>query len=742
MKKLVIFGAGNYGRKAYQKLKNKGVVFFIDNNTELCGKRLYGIEILDLYSYKKIAEGYNLVIGLSENREKELMEQLFRNQIYDFILYSEIDYYLEGKILLDVKLKEKHMMMLFDYYRENINILEKKNKFLLDNVDIHNLKPARGYARKNQLKMLEFSNDIFVNLKDNIAPFLIAGNLLGYIRNNGFIPWDDDVDFGMMRDSYNYFINYCKHNYKVFICDVDYHKRYAEQKYVDLLLRKYPNEVILVIFPNQLQINYGKTLYDRKVFDVFCFDSFQSNYDFKEYMKEINDIKSIFQNTFSSLKIIKYIDGKINGLKDKYDENGNNIYFSLDNMISTMSNNDTWIERKNIFPLRMINYEGYRVNVPNHAEEYIEYEYKKYDEFPDDYGIGTHDYIRDVYSELYTTVEFYIVDSFEIYHFIPLYHVLRQNGVYAIFVIEDEKINTSGKWFDYKTAKNILEENELEFSEYSNANTDIVFTTQGIEVLTKYPQSIKISLSYGPAFNNDDFLISPKSTIGFDYKFVNGEFQKDILSEKNYINKENIINVGYPKHYGYKYSIENRNQVVKELNINTEKRILVYLPTWDHDPSVEAYYDEIMKLKEQYFVVTKPHHCTFRLESQAERLKKIYELSDVVLDGNYDFEKAVSIADVLLCDATSGASTESRVLNPEARLVLLSTRNDIKEYFYSEIEDFADAVVNNPNDLLGVMDGLDNRQKDWKYVIDMDKNEEDLWHVIKTIIIDNHLNKL
>ena len=39
MKKLVIFGAGNYGRKAYQKLKNIGVAFFVDNNTELCGER-------------------------------------------------------------------------------------------------------------------------------------------------------------------------------------------------------------------------------------------------------------------------------------------------------------------------------------------------------------------------------------------------------------------------------------------------------------------------------------------------------------------------------------------------------------------------------------------------------------------------------------------------------------------------------------------------------------------------------
>lgn len=69
------------------------------------------------------------------------------------------------------------------------------------------------------------------------------------------------------------------------------------------------------------------------------------------------------------------------------------------------------------------------------------------------------------------------------------------------------------------------------------------------------------------------------------------------------------------------------------------------------------------------------------------------------------------------------------------------SRNDIKEYFYSKIEDFADAVVNNPNDLLEVMNNIDNRKKDWKYIIDMDKNEADLWHVMDMIIKDNHLNK-
>lgn len=37
---------------------------------------------------------------------------------------------------------------------------------------------------------------------NNLKIFLIGGTLLGSVRNNGFIPWDDDVDMGMYYDDY------------------------------------------------------------------------------------------------------------------------------------------------------------------------------------------------------------------------------------------------------------------------------------------------------------------------------------------------------------------------------------------------------------------------------------------------------------------------------------------------------------------------------------------------------------
>lgn len=84
-KQYVLFGAGEYGRRAIRCLSEEKIAFFLDNDSQKAGTEMENIPIYTLEEKRGVLGDYTLVITVSKEKESEIGEQLDREGVHDYV---------------------------------------------------------------------------------------------------------------------------------------------------------------------------------------------------------------------------------------------------------------------------------------------------------------------------------------------------------------------------------------------------------------------------------------------------------------------------------------------------------------------------------------------------------------------------------------------------------------------------------------------------------------------------------
>ncbi|MDR3112399.1 MAG: LicD family protein [Elusimicrobiota bacterium] len=246
--------------------------------------------------------------------------------------------------------------------------------------DATDCKKPRGLTAKIQLLntcLLEKLSDICKEI--NVRFWLHGGTLLGAARHNGFVPWDDDLDVGIMRS------------------DFEKLKKYVSENITDI-------EIISIFVP------WHTCIANRVVFrdctlppiwvDLFVYDNCdysQKDKIWADNMKIHDEFGKKIDNISKSNNFANQTCGRESAIMNMFNtiinsfstavKGSSGIVFGVEQFKSCLPriySNDF------IFPLLKLNFEGNEYCVPNKWDLYLNNQYGKWEYLPSNMGISAH----------------------------------------------------------------------------------------------------------------------------------------------------------------------------------------------------------------------------------------------------------------------------------------------------------------------------------------------------------------
>ena len=253
---------------------------------------------------------------------------------------------------------EKAMLFAWEGYRkEGESLIEAKKRFFTT------LPAATGSLRLLQLGSAKLLADFDSLCRDNDIPyFATCGTLLGAARHGGFIPWDDDIDLGMMREDIERLIGLVQScdRFRVsvafdgFVQCRQVRFQYADDSipvFLDIFIFDWSTTDNVEIYDRQLQIREAMV-------ECMRSDSRLSSWIDKSCVPaadpHMDIVDSLFTNAINEEKAVGLVCDK---------NNAEAVIWSIDNTVGV--DNFHWVSPLDeIFPLIDLEFEGMQIKAP------------------------------------------------------------------------------------------------------------------------------------------------------------------------------------------------------------------------------------------------------------------------------------------------------------------------------------------------------------------------------------------